>query len=185
MSGRPNQGNERPRKMAPEPYAFLPEPRYVLQDPTDPPEEGWWNDPLSSDNATQRYYDGERWTPYICGRTARNWTDIFPDRINTEIDPETIGIPRPPAVPEPPSEPPTIGWWEDPTEQKLKQARYFDGTQWTDLVAPTKSSGPRLVTKRRDPKDVIRERKAAEAGARGEDPNARPKRRWPWSRHDA
>jgi hypothetical protein len=25
-----------------------------------------------------------RWTPYICGRTARNWTDIFPDRVDTK-----------------------------------------------------------------------------------------------------
>jgi hypothetical protein len=184
MSSRLDQGNELPRKMAPDPYSFLPAPKRVPQDPSDPPEEGWWNDPLSSDSATQRYYDGEGWTPYICGRTARNWTDIFPDRVNTEIDPEALRIPRPPAVPEPAPDPPTAGWWEDPIERKLKQARYFDGTEWTDLLAPTKSAGPRLVTRRRDPKEVVREQKAAQAAAKAQSSGSEPgKRRWPWSRH--
>jgi hypothetical protein len=97
--------------------------------------------------------------------------------VNTQVDPDALGIPRPPAVPDTPPEPPTAGWWKDPIERKLKQSRYFDGTQWTDLVAPTKAAGPRLVTRRRDPKEVIREQKAAQVAA-----NPGAKRRWPWSR---
>jgi len=183
VADRSREVNEGPRKMAPEPYSFLPAPKNVLIDPTDPPTEGWWRDPLSSTGVYQRYYDGEQWTAYVRSRTPRNWTQIFPDAVNAEVDPDAIGIPRPPAVPEPPLEPPTVGWWKDPIERKLKQARYFDGTQWTDLVAPTKSAGPRLVTRRRDPKEVIREQKAAEAAAKGQGPGAAPgKRRWPWSR---
>jgi hypothetical protein len=152
-------------------------------DAPDPPTEGWWSDPLSSDDISQRYYDGSKWTPYVSGRSSKRWTDIFPDEVNTEVDPEALGIPRPPASPEPPPEPPAAGWWEDPLERKLKQARYFDGTQWTDLVAPTKSEGPRLVTRRRDPKEVIREKKAAQAATTraGGTP---AERRWPWSRRD-
>ncbi len=174
---------EHPRKMAPEPYSFLPEPEPLVLDPSDPPEEGWWNDPLSSDDATQRYYDGAQWTPYVRGRTARNWTDILQDRVNTEVDPEALGIPRPPMVPEPPPEPPTVGWWEDPIKRNLKQARYFDGSQWTELVAPTKSAGPRLVTRRRDPKEVIREQRAARAAAEAQNSGGTPtKRHWRWSR---
>ena len=185
MCSQSHDGDQHPPKMAPEPYSFLPAPKHIISDPSDPPEEGWWNDPLSSNNATQRYYDGANWTPYICGRTARNWTDIFPDRVNTEVDPEALGIPRPPTVPEPPPDPPFAGWWEDPIERKLKQARYFDGAQWTDLLAPTKSAGPRLVTRRRDPKEVIREQKAARAAAEAKNASGSPtKRHWPWSRRD-
>jgi Protein of unknown function (DUF2510) len=159
--------------MAPEPHSFLPAPKHIIRDPSDPPAEGWWNDPLSSNNATQRYFDGRSWTPYICARTAKDWTDIFSDRVNTEVDPEALGIPSPPAVPEPPPEPLKVGWWADPIERKLKQARFYDGTEWTDLIAPTKSAGPRLVTRRRDPKEVLREQRAA---------GGRAKRHWPWSR---
>lgn len=186
MSREPNQADGHPHKMAPEPYSFLPEPEYILCEPSDPPQAGWWNDPLSSDNATQRYYDGAQWTPYVCGRTARNWTDIFPDRINTEVDPDALGIPRPPILPEDPPDPVVAGWWKDPIEHNLKQARYFDGTQWTELVAPTKSVGPRLVTRRRDPKEVIREQRAAKAAAKAQNTDtATGKRHWPWSRRDA
>lgn len=178
---RPERPEEGPRKMAAEPYSFLPAPKNVLLDPGDPPTEGWWRDPLSSFAGYQRYYDGAQWTPYVRSRSTKNWTKIFPDGVNTEVDPDALGIPRPPAVPEPSPEPPTTGWWEDPIERKLKQARYFDGTQWTDLVAPTKSAGPRLVTRRRDPKEVVREQKAAQAAASGKP--APGERRWPWSRH--
>jgi hypothetical protein len=52
----------------------------------------------------------------------------------------------------------------------MKQARYFDGEDWTDLVAPTKAAGPRLVTRRRDPKEVIQEEK--DAAAEAADPGA-------------
>ena len=144
-------------EMAPEPYSFLPAIDPWPSDPPDPPVAGWWTDPLSSDDVTQRYYDGTRWTPYVSLRTAQRWTQILEDRVNEEIDPETLGIPRPPALPHPPPQPPTAGWWGDPIERKVKQARYFDGTQWTDLVAPTKSAGPRLVTRRRDPKEAAPE----------------------------
>jgi prepilin-type N-terminal cleavage/methylation domain-containing protein len=61
--------------------------------------------------------------------------------------------------------------------------QYYDGTQWTDLIAPTNTAGPRLVTRRRDPKEVVREQKAAQAAGRGETPGGTPtRRRWPWSR---
>jgi hypothetical protein len=166
--------------MAPEPYSFLPEIEFYPLDPPEEPTPGWWNDPLSSNGVTQRYYDGKGWTPYIAIRTPGMWTDIFVDGVNTEVNPDAIGIPRPPAVPNPPPEPLTVGWWEDPIERKLKQARYFDGSGWTDLVAPTKSAGPRLVTRRRDPKEVIREQKAARTGGH---PEVKVRnRRWPWSR---
>jgi hypothetical protein len=168
-----NEGKNAVQKMAPEPYSFLPAPRSTLIDPSDPPTEGWWRDPLDSTEGYQRYYDGEQWTQYVRSRTTRSWTQIFRDRINKEVDPDALGIPRPPVVPEPPPEPPIAGWWEDPIESKLKQARYFDGAQWTELIAPTKSAGPRLVTRRRDPKEVLREQRAA---------RGRAKRRWPWSR---
>jgi hypothetical protein len=175
--------NESPHKLAPEPYSFLPEPKDVLIDPADPPAEGWWRDPLSSTSVYQRYYDGAKWTEYVRSRAPKSWTKIFSDGVNTEVDPDELGIARPPIVPEPPPEPPTVGWWEDPIERKLKQARYYDGSEWTDLVAPTKSAGPRLVTRRRDPKDVIRERKSAQAAAKGQSSSSEPgKRRWPWSR---
>jgi hypothetical protein len=178
------EGSGRPQPMAPEPYSFLPAPKSVPIDPPDPPSEGWWNDPLSSDGIAQRYHDGDRWTEYVCIRAPQRWTDVFPDRVNFEVDPEALGIPRPPrGVPEPPPEPPTIGWWADPIERKLKQARYFDGTQWADLVAPTKSDGPRVVVRRRDPKEVVREQKAAQAAANHAD-GAPTKRRWPWARRD-
>jgi hypothetical protein len=76
-----------------------------------------------------------------------------------------------------------VGWWEDPIE-RLKQARFFDGTQWTDLIAPTKVAGPRLVVRRRDPKEVQKEQKAARAAAKAQrSAGAAAKRRWPWSRH--
>jgi hypothetical protein len=88
--------------------------------------------------------------------------------VNTEVDPDDLGISRPPAVPDVAPEPPTVGWWEDPIEGKLKQARYFDGEKWTDLVAPTKSAGPRLVTRRRDPKEALQEEK--DAATEGADP---------------
>jgi hypothetical protein len=184
MSKSPEEGTSTPRRMAPEPYSFLPAPKSVPVDPSDPPaHEGWWNDPLSSDETTQRYYDGAQWTPYVSVRTPQRWTDIFPDKVNTQIDPAAVGIPPPPALPDLPPDPPTMGWWKDPIQRKGKQARYFDGTQWTDLVAPTKSAGPRLVTRRRDPKEVLREQKAARAAPNpGAEP---PKRRWPWSRHGA
>jgi len=167
-------------RMAPEPYSFLPAPEVLPSYPPDPPTVGWWKDPLSSNEVAQRYYDGTTWTPYVRVRTAKSWTQIFDDGVNTEVDPGSLGIPRPPAVPEPPADPPTSGWWEDPLEPKLRQARYFDGTEWTDLIAPTKSEGPRLVTRRRDAKEVVEERKAAEAGAKPSDDG--PNRRWPWSR---
>jgi hypothetical protein len=138
---------------------------------------------LGSDPTYQRYFDGTKWTPYVRSRTVKSWTQIFPDRINAKVDPEALGIARPPAVPDPPPEPPTTGWWDDPIERKLKQARYYDGTQWTDLIAPTNTAGPRLVTRRRDPKEVVREQKAAQAAARGESLGGTTERRWPWSRH--
>lgn len=186
MSKNPEAKEEDQRKMAPEPYSFLPMPTSVLVDPTDPPTEGWWTDPLGSDASYQRYFDGTKWTQYVRGRSLKSWTRIFPDRINTEVDPDALGIPRPPAVPDSSPEPPTKGWWKDPIERKLEQARYHDGTQWTDLIAPTITAGPRLVTRRRDPKEVIQEQKAAQAAADGETPGGAPtKRRWPWSRHDA
>src|SRR5437763_9120144 len=140
MFDRSNEGKDAGPKMAPEPYSFLPAPRSALIDPPDSLTEGWWNDPLGSDNGYQRYYDGSQWTPYVRGHTPRGWTQIFPDRVNTEVDPDVLGIPRPPAVPDPAPEPPTAGWWKDPIERNLKQARYFDGNEWTDLIAPTKSS---------------------------------------------
>ena len=172
----------RPPQMAPEPYSFLPRPISVLIDPIDPPKEGWWIDPLSSDSSYQRYYDGKRWTHYIRARCLKSWTQVFEDLVSTEVDPDAAGIPRPPAVPEPPPEPPTAGWWEDPIE-RLKQARYFDGTQWTDLIAPTKLAGPRLVVRRRDPKEVLKEQKAARAAAKAQKSGGAPakRRRWPWS----
>jgi hypothetical protein len=169
--------------MAPEPFSFLPMPTGVLVDATDPPTEGWWTDPLGSDASYQRYFDGTKWTQYVRGRSLKSWTRIFPDRINTEVDPNALGIPRPPAVPDPPPEPPTAGWWKDPVERKLKQAHYYDGTQWTDLIAPTNTAGLRLVTRRRDPQEVIQEQKAALAGAKTQHAADAPaKRRWPWSR---
>ena len=157
-------------RMAPEPYSFLPASDALPDDPPDPPTAGWWKDPLSSNEVTQRYFDGTVWTPYVCVRTAKSWTEIFPDGVNAEVNPDDIGIVRPPAIPASSPEPPTEGWWEDPIEPKLKQARYFDGEKWTDLVAPTKSAGPRLVTRRRDPKEVIQEQKAAKAEADAADP---------------
>lgn len=168
-------------RMAPEPYSFLPAPGTLPSDPPDPPTTGWWKDPLSSNDVTQRYFDGTTWTPYILVRTARSWTQIFPDGVNTQVDPDALGIPRPPGEPDVPPDPPTVGWWKDPIEPKLKQARYFDGTDWTDLVAPTKSAGPRLVTRRRDPKEVVTEERAAAAADSPDQPRESPKRRWPWS----
>ncbi|MDQ1515289.1 MAG: hypothetical protein QOE80_1119 [Actinomycetota bacterium] len=103
-------------------------------------------------------------------------------RVRTEVDPVALGIPRPPVVPDPAPEPPTAGWWEDPLE-RLKQARYFDGTQWTDLIAPTKSAGPRLVVRRRDPEEVQKEQKAARAAAKAQRRGGAPTERrwwWPW-----
>jgi hypothetical protein len=151
-----------------------------MVDPKDPPTEGWWTDPLSSDSAYQRYYDGTRWTSYLRARSLKSWTQIFDDLVSTEVDPVSLGIPRPPVVPQPTPEPPTAGWWEDPIE-RLKQARYFDGTQWTDLIAPTKSAGPRLVVRRRDPKEVQKEQKAARAAAKAQQRGgAPPKSRWWW-----
>jgi hypothetical protein len=151
-------------------------------DPSNPPShEGWWNDPLSSDGIAQRYYDGAQWTPYVSVRAPQRWTDVFPDKVNIQVDPEAIRIPQPPAVPDPPPDPPTAGWWQDPMKPKLKQARFFDGTIWTELVSPITPSGPPLVIRRRDPKEVLREQKAARAAANpGAEP---PNRRWPWSRH--
>ena len=150
------------QEMAPEPYSFLPAVEPWPSDPPDPAVPGWWIDPLSSDDVTQRYYDGKRWTPYVSLRTAQRWTQIIEDRTNEEVDPKTLGIPRPPVSPDAPTETPTAGWWQDPLEPKLKQARYFDGTDWTDLVAPTKPAGPRLVSRRRDPKEAIRKEKSGE-----------------------
>ena len=103
-------------------------------------------------------------------------------RVRTEVDPVALGIPRPPLVPDPGPEPPTAGWWKDPIEPKLKQARYFDGTEWTDLIAPTKEAGPRLVVRRRDPEEVQKEQKAARAAAKAQKAGTHAKRRWPWSR---
>jgi len=177
MSDRSNEGKSGSRKMAPEPYSFLPEPDTWPLDAPDPPTEGWWKDPLSSFDIYQRYFDGTKWTPYVSGRTARRWTEIFPDEINTEVDPTALGIPLPPTTPEPSPETPTKGWWKDPRERKLKQARYFDGERWTELIAPTKSVGPRLVTRRRDPKQVLAEQRAAKGAA----PGGKSKWRWPWS----
>jgi hypothetical protein len=179
-----DRSNEREQRgpMAPEPYPFLPAPRSALIDPPDSPTAGWWNDPLGSDGGYQRYYDGSRWTPYVRGHTPRGWTQIFRDNVNTEVDPEAVGVPRPPAIPHPAPDPATVGWWADPVERKLKQAR-FDGAAWTDLIAPTKSAGPRLVTRRRDPKEVLREQRAAAGAANPQDHRGSPaKRRWPWSR---
>ena len=182
MSSSNEKKTGQPPQMAPEPYSFLPAPKSVPLDAPNPPSAGWWNDPLSSDEIAQRYHDGNRWTEYVCIRTPQRWTDVFPDHVNLEVDPETLGIPRPPAVlPEPPPDPPMAGWWADPIERKLKQARYFDGSHWTDLIGPTKSDGLRVVVRRRDPKEVIREERAAQAAAKHAD-DAPTKRRWPWSR---
>ena len=65
--------------MAPEPYSFLPMPETWPSCPPDPPTAGWWKDPLS-DDVTPRYYDGNRWTPYVCMRTAQKWIQIVKDR---------------------------------------------------------------------------------------------------------
>ena len=168
------------QRMPPEPYSFLPASDPLPDDPPDPPTAGWWKDPLSSNDVTQRYFDGTTWTPYVCVRTAKRWTEIFADAVNTEVNPDELGIARPPAIPDSSPEPPTVGWWQDPMEPKLKQARYFDGAKWTDLLAPTKSAGPRLVTRRRDPKEAIDEQKAAMAGSDVADANAESSdRRWP------
>lgn len=176
MSDRSTDDQSSSRKMAPEPYSFLPETETWPLDPPEQPTEGWWKDPLSSFDIYQRYFDGTKWTPYVSGRTARRWTEIFPDDLNTEVDPTALGIPLPPATPALSAEPPTKGWWKDPLQPKLKQARYFDGEQWTDLIAPTKSAGPRLVTRRSDPK-------ANQSGAEGPGPETPAlERRWPWSR---
>jgi hypothetical protein len=186
MFNNANDDEDHPPQIPSEAYS-LPAPKSVPMDPSNPPTHaGWWNDPLSSDEITQRYYDGMQWTQYVSIRTPQRWTDAFPDRVNTQVDPEALGIPRPPAAPDSPSDPPTLGWWKDPIERKLKQARYFDGTHWTDLVAPTKSAGPRLVTRRRDPKEVIQEHKAPRSAAKAENPDAASgRRRWPWSRRGA
>jgi hypothetical protein len=93
-------------RMAPEPYSFLPAPDTLPSDPPDPPTAGWWKDPLSSNEVTQRYFDGTIWTPFILVRTAKSWTQIFPDGVNTQVDPDALGIPRPPANPEPAPDPP-------------------------------------------------------------------------------
>jgi hypothetical protein len=188
VSDDPEAGNARPRKMAPAPYSFLPDPEDFIVDPKDPPAEGWWRDPLNADPQYQRYYDGTTWTHYLRARSLKGWTQIFEDvmRVRTEVDPVALGIPRPPVVPDPAPEPPTAGWWEDPIEPKLKQARYFDGTQWTDLITPTKEAGPRLVVRRRDPEEVQKEQKAARAAAKAQQRGGAPPKsrwRWPWSRH--
>lgn len=184
MSDDPEAEKARPRKMAPAPYSFLPDPEDFLVDPKDPPTEGWWRDPLNADPSYQRYYDGTTWTHYLRAQSLKSWTQIFEDvmRVRTEVDPVALGIPRPPVVPEPAGDPPTAGWWEDPIEPKLKQARYFDGTKWTDLIAPTTETGPRLVVRRRDPDEVEKEQKAARAAAKAQRRgDAPPKRRWwPW-----
>jgi hypothetical protein len=166
--------------MAPAPFSFLPRPTSVLVDPTDPPTEGWWRDPLNADSSYQRFFDGTSWTRYLRARTFKTWTQIFEEALGarTEVDPDTLGIPRPPAVPEPPEEPPTAGWWEDPIESE-KQARYFDGAKWTDLIAPTKEAGPRLVVRQRDPEKIRKEQKAARADAKAQRPGGAPSRK-PW-----
>jgi hypothetical protein len=158
-----NEGKNVVQKMAPEPLSLLPGPAKCPDRPPDPPTEGWWRDPLNSTEVYQRYHDGKRWTQYVRSRTTRSWTQIFHDRINTEVDPDALGIPRPPVVPDLPPEPPIAGWWEDPIEPRLKQAPYFDGAQWTEFIAPTKSAGPRLVTRRRDPKRSFQSRGPREA----------------------
>src|SRR5207248_9610664 len=99
MLNRSKASKEAGPKMAPEPYSFLPEIEFYPLDPEDPPTQGWWIDPLSSNGVTQRYNDGAHWTPYIAVRTPGMWTDIFSDGVNTEVDPDAIGIPRPPAAP--------------------------------------------------------------------------------------
>lgn len=114
-------------------------------------------------------------------RSLKGWTEIFEDvmPVRTEVDSVALGIPRPPVVPDPASEPPTAGWWEDPSEPKLKQARYFDGTEWTDLIAPTKEAGPRLVVRRRDPEEVQKAQKAARAAAKAQRRSSRaPSSKW-------
>ena len=183
MFNNPNGDDNPPEQTSSEAYS-LPAPKSVPMDPSDPPShEGWWNDPLASDEITQRYYDGVQWTQYVSVRTPQRWTDAFPDRVNTQVDADALGIPRPPAAPDFAPDPPTAGWWKDPIDRKLKQARYFDGARWTDLVAPTKATGPRLVTQRRDPKEVIRDDKAARSAAKTENSDTGSgKRHWPWSR---
>src|SRR2546430_11756046 len=143
--------SEGPRQMAPAPYSFLPAPKNVLIDPTDPPTKGWWRDPLDSTSVYQRYYDGTKWTEYVRSRTPKNWTQIFRDGVNNEVDPGALGIPRPPAVAELSPHPPTPAWWEDPIEPKLKQARYFDGSNWTAFMPPTMSMAPRSAALPSDP----------------------------------
>src|SRR5260221_11947393 len=99
--------------MAPEPYSFLPASDPLPDDPPDPPTAGWWKDPLSSNEVTQRYFDGTTWPPYILVRTAKSWTQIFSDGVNTQVDPDAFGIPRPPADPELPPDAPTPAWGDD------------------------------------------------------------------------
>jgi hypothetical protein len=141
---------------------------------------------MNADPSYQRYYDGTTWTHYLRARSLKSWTEIFEDvlQVRTEVDPVAVGIPQPPVVPDPAPEPPTTGWWEDPIESKLKQARYFDGAKWTDLIAPTKETGPRLVVRRRDPEEVEKEQKAARVAAKAQKSTGAPakRRRWPWSR---
>ena len=48
MSDRSKEHRSGSRKMAPEPYSFLPETQTWPLDPPEPTTEGWWKDPLSS-----------------------------------------------------------------------------------------------------------------------------------------
>lgn len=135
------------KEMAPEPYSFLPAIEPWPSDAADPPVKGWWLDPLSSDDVTQRYFDGTRWTPYVSVRSAQRWTQIIEDRANDEVDPEAQGIPQPPASPDAPPEPPTGGLVAgsdraDAEASPLFRRDAMDGPGGADKVRRTTSRHP-------------------------------------------
>ena len=69
-------GRQKKRRMD-RTYRFLPETETYPMKPPDPPTEGWWKDPFDPEVVAQRYHDGTRWTQYVAGRTARQWTSVF------------------------------------------------------------------------------------------------------------
>lgn len=58
-------------------YPFLPRTQTYPMNAPDPPTEGWWSDPFKPNLEAQRYHDGTRWTQYVAGRSARQWTSVY------------------------------------------------------------------------------------------------------------
>lgn len=58
-------------------YPFLPRIQTYPTKAPNPPTEGWWSDPFKPNLEAQRYHDGTRWTQYVAGRTARQWTSVY------------------------------------------------------------------------------------------------------------